>query len=207
MNNALTFLASHATGPNGGNLNNPAQQPERRRQPLNVEMKENGPGLHRGLEFKDSAVAGLGNEQPWHRMAAFMLLAGRTNSEIGMAAGVGANMVSILRGQRWFQELLAVLANETGADITGLLASEAQASLNKLVELRDNAESERIQMSAALALLEHANGKPTQKIISSVSHTTHSSPSEEMDSINQQLAALRSSATRELKAPVLEKSC
>lgn len=184
-------------GPKGGNLNNPAQQPEARNAPFMGEVRENGTlGLH-DLRDHDSAAAGRYQEKPWHRMAAFMLLAGRTNSEIAMAASVVPGTVSTLRAQRWFQELLATLANEAGADITGLIASEAQNSLNKLVDLRDGAASERVQLAAAQALLEHAHGKATQKTISLVSHSTFDSPSAEMESIQQQLAVLRapSSAT------------
>lgn len=184
-------------GPNGGDLNRAALQPEYRRSSLNAKVSDSGlPLLHR-FEREDSATCGRKDEKPWHRMAAFMLLAGRTNSEIAMAADVTAPCVSHIRAQRWFQELLAVLANETGSDITGLLASEAQNSLNVMVEMRDTAKSERTRYQAAKDILELSHGKATQTIVSSVSHTTHASPSEEMESIQQQLAGLRSSAARE----------
>lgn len=180
-------------GPKGGSPNDPLYYPERRNSPLKVEHLPDGCiGLHRGARSTEVSVAGLKNEQVWHRMAAFMLLSGRTNSEIALAANVTVQQVSNVRSQRWFQELLATLANETGADITGLIASEAAASLEKLVQLRDYAESERIQFGAALALLEQANGKPTQKVISSVTTHRASSPTEEFAQIEQELAALRS---------------
>lgn len=184
-----------AVGPLGGDTN--SQRAERRRSSLNVEESEvpGFPTLHR-FQKEDSSTVGIKDEQPWHRMAAFMLLAGRTNSEIAMAAGVKANTVTHLRAQRWFQDLLAVLANETGSDITGLLASEAQASLNKMIEIRDSTDDtvpERLRYQAARDIFELHHGKATQKI---VSHTTHSSsagksPSEEMQEIVDQLAALR----------------
>lgn len=199
---AVDFLIK-AKGPLGGDLNNPRNNPQFRNAPFQGEVKENGTlGLHDPRE-QDTTRHGIQKEQPWHRMAAFMLLAGRTNSEIAMAASVTAIAVSTLRGQRWFQELLATLANETGADITGLLASEAQNSLNTIVDIRDDLElPARVRLAAAQTLLEQSHGKPTQKIISAVSHTTFASPSEEMESVQQQLAALRSSATqKELPAP------
>lgn len=184
-------------GPRGGDLGNVNQYPERRTAMLNVnDSGVNGmPGLHR-FQKADTATMGTKNEQPWHRMAAFMLLAGRTNSEIAMAAGITPQTVCNLRAQRWFQDLLAVLANETGSDITGLLASEAQASLNKMIEVRDSTDDtvpERLRYQAARDIFELHHGKATQKI---VSHTTHSSsvgksPAEEMQEIVDQLAALR----------------
>lgn len=186
---ALEF-ALQALGPRGGNLENPQQNPVWRQSKNNATIQpETGlPALHR---FEDTAASGFKNEQPWHKMAAFMLLAGRTNSEIALAAGVHPNTVSILRAQRWFQELLATLANEAGQDILGLLASEAAASVEKLVTLRDTAESERVQLAAATTLLEHANGKAVQKVISHTSHSVYRSPEDELRAVEEELNALR----------------
>lgn len=183
-------------GPRGGQLDAPAHKADWRRAEHNAPpCPVTGlPGLHKHEgsepEFKDSVTLGIKDEQPWHRMAAYMILAGRTNSEIAMAANVTPQTVSHLRAQRWFQQLLAVLANETGADITGLLASEAAASVEKLVFLRDNAESERVSLAAATSLLEHAHGKAVQKIVSHTSHTVVP-PQEEMAQLQQELEVLR----------------
>ncbi len=155
-------------GPRGGDLNNPNGS-QYRRQSLNATRDATGqPGLHSAPEknWIDTSVPGLQREQPWHRMAAFMLLMGRTNSEIAAAADVHPQSVSNLRAQRWFQELLGTLANESGQDIQGLVASEAAASIAKIVDIRDNPDvSARVQLSAAQMLLEHAHGKPTQKVV------------------------------------------
>lgn len=191
---ALSDLARSGLGPLGGNVNNPKQHHERRQAGLRVDGCRDGalPLLHKGDTFQDTATYGLKNEQPWHRMAAFMLLAGRTNSEIAAAAQVKPGHVSILRAQRWFQELLAILANETGEDITGLLAAEQAASVEKLVTLRDDPTvPSRVQMTAALALLEHARGKPTQRVVSLSASTTFSSEKEELEAIQAELANLR----------------
>lgn len=180
-------------GPQGGNLNNPLQSPEARRAKLNAELDplSNLPQLHRKDGFEDTAVAGRQNEQPWHRMAAFMLLAGRTNSEIALAAGVTPGTVSHIRGNRWFQELLATLANHEGEDVIGLLRSESLASVEKLVELRDSSESDRVQLAAATTLLEHAAGKPTQRILSVSATTTFSDEKSELENIQAELRAIR----------------
>lgn len=194
-------------GPRGGDLNHPNGKREYRIQGLNVAGGEAGMQLHR-FERPETTVVGRRDEQPWHRMAAFMLLAGRTNSEIALAANVTPIAVAHIRAQRWFQELLAVLANEAGQDIMGLLQSEAQASLNKMIEIRDavpttpSIASDRLSYQAAKDLLELAHGKATQTVISSISHTTHVDPSEEMADIQQQLAALRASPAQK-RAEVL----
>lgn len=174
-------------GPKGGDVNRPQYRPEARRAPLNT---NNGTTLHK-FEHKDTATNGLSNEQPWHLMAAYMLLAGRTNSEIAMAAGVGPNHVSMLRAQRFFQERLALLANEAGGEIIGLLQSEAQASLQKLVDLRDGAESERVQLAAASTLFDHANGKAVQRVITHASRSVYASPADEMAALQSELETLR----------------
>lgn len=180
-------------GPQGGNLENPIQQPEARRAPFNAAIDPNSglPQLHRQNGFTDTAVFGRQNEKPWHRMAAFMLLAGRTNSEIALAAGVDPTTVSQVRANRWFQELLATLANHEGEEITAVLRAEGLASVEKLVYLRDSADSERVQLAAASTLLDHAAGKPTQRILSVSASTTFKDEREELDAIQAELRAIR----------------
>ncbi len=176
-------------GPRGGNIENPATKPEWRRNAFNG----NDTGLHRAEGWEDTTTVGIKNEQPWHRMAAYMLNAGRTNSEIAMAADVTSEHVSHLRAQRWFQELCATIANTEGEEILGLIRSETAASIEKIVSLRDFSDNERVQLSAAITLLEHSHGKPIQKVVSDIHHSGHSSPEEEMSRIQEELAALRRS--------------
>lgn len=120
-----------------------------------------------------------------------MLLAGRTNSEIGLAAGVSPQSVSQLRANRWFQELLATLANHEGEPVLGLIRAESLASVEKLVSLRDFADSERVQLAAATTLLEHAQGKPTQRVLSVSATTTFSDEKSELENIQAELRAIR----------------
>lgn len=184
-------------GPQGGNLENPAQQPEARRSHLNagIDPQSNLPQLHRQDGFVDTAAPGRQNEQPWHRMAAFMLLAHRTNSEIAIAAGVAPQTISQLRANRWFQELLARLANYEGEEITAVVKAEGLASVEKLVFLRDYSESERVQLAAATTLLEHAAGKPTQRVLSVSATTTFSDEKTELENIQAELRAIRNQNT------------
>lgn len=180
-------------GPGGGNLEAAFQHPEWRRAELNAEIDpESGlPQLHSVKEFREKALPGLQKEQPWHRLAAYMILARRTNSEIASAAGVTVQSVSNLRGQRWFQQLLATYANNDGEEIKACIKAEALASVQKLVSLRDFAENERVQLAAATTLLEHAEGKPTQKILSVSATTTFSNEKDELDAIQAELRAIK----------------
>lgn len=178
-------------GPKGGDLTRPDLHPSWRTQELNVEtLPSGGPSLHR-YEKPDVTVHGHKNEQVWHRMAALMLLSGRTNSEIAMAADVTPGCVSVLRSQKWFQELLATLANEVGQDVTGALKSYALEAVEGIHAIAVGAENERVQLSAYQLLLEHATGKPLQKTVSEISHSVNRSPSEEMQELQAELATLR----------------
>lgn len=179
-------------GPQGGDVDNLMYRPERRRASLNAEIDPNSgmPMLHRSKESGDSCAMGLKNAQPWHQMAAHMLVAGRTNQQIADAAGVHPMTVSTLRAQHWFQELVAIIANKTGEGITSLLAAEAVASIEEIVDLRNSAESERVRLAAATFIVEQVNGKATQKV---EAHQTHSfvNPDEERQQIENELRALR----------------
>ena len=93
MNSALQALLSErsvdprSVGPRGGNVHAPELNSSARRASLNTERTDDGVHtLHRKDGWHDTATVGLINEQPWHRMAAYMLLQKRTNSEIAMAA-------------------------------------------------------------------------------------------------------------------------
>lgn len=184
-----TFVPARR-GPRGGNLDNPIQQPSARESEFKGEQQADGSfDLHK-FEFRNAAIVGRKNEQPWHRMAAFMLLAGRTNSEIAMSAGVTSSCVSQLRTNLWFQQLLATLANEQGEAVVGLIQSEAIASVQKIVELRDS-ENPRVALAAANILLEQANGKAVQKVVSEVSHRNFSDPASELESIQSDLDSIR----------------
>lgn len=188
-----TLFSTVKTGPRGGDLNNPKQNPEARR----AEYNGNESRPHNSKPH-DTATPGYQKEQPWHTMAAYMLCAGRTNSEIAMAAGVLPVTVSHLRSNRWFQELCARIANVEGQQITGLIAAEAAASLEVIVTIRDDESAKpNVRLSAAVHLLEQANGKPRQQIIASRGPNVMS-PEEEMVELNRELEVLRKSQPESL---------
>ncbi len=178
-------------GPRGGNLE-AHNGPEWRKKSLDVEVLPNGGlGLHHFVKNYDVAANGRKNEQPWHRMAAYMLNAGRTNSEIAVAAGVNPVTVSTLRAQRWFQELCATIANNFGEEIVGATQSYGVEAVENIHDLAMHADSERVRLTANQILLEHAHGKPVQKNVSVVQHS-RLSPEDEYAEIQAELQRLRS---------------
>jgi hypothetical protein len=179
-------------GPRGGDLTNPKNNPEYRTSPFKGQPLSNGGmTLHRFEPKSDVVKVGRLEEQPWMRLAAYMVVNGRTNSEIAMSANRSVETVQELRAQRWFQELIVTIANSHGEAVAGALEGETLASIEKLRDLRDGAESERVQFAAAVALLEHSTGKPVQKTITAKSHDSKLSPKEEYDQLEQELAAIR----------------
>lgn len=195
------FVDEKERGPNGGDLNNPLLNKPWRVARFDGQELANGEyGLHRFVKNYDVAKVGVQDEKPWHRMAAYMLNAGRTNSEIGLAAEVSPNTVSQLRSQRWFQELCATIANENGEEILGALKGYALEAIEAIHDIAtdDRTDNEgralvnaRTRLSAHVTLLEHAHGKPIQKVVSDISHRVAASPTEEMETIQKELLALR----------------
>ena len=186
-------FAPVAVGPRGGALNQ-YNEPWRTAHLQTMPTATGERGLHRHVKDHDVAAQGLKNEQPWHRMAAYMLNAGRTNSEIAMAAGVSIIQVSQLRSQRWFQELCATIANENGEEILGAVKSYALDAVEEIASLMRSSESDSVKLNAARTLLEQAHGKPIQKIVSSVSHSS-ADPKEEYEQIMAELRTLSKNPT------------
>jgi hypothetical protein len=186
-------VGAKKTGPKGGNLDNPAQS-DYRRSPLNAPVNEQGVRkLHTNEKngWRDTAVCGIMDEQPWHHMAALGMLAGRTNNEIAQAAGVTATYISNLRAQRWFSEKLALLANEQKNGLIQLLNGAAVPALERIVQMAESSENERVKLAANITLLEHAHGKAVQKVVGVHATANFSSPQEEMETIQRELADLR----------------
>lgn len=191
-------------GPNGGNLNAPRLAPHNR-SPLNAKQTiDDTLALHRKEHpYTPVARMALKDEQVWHRMAAYMLLAGRTNAEIALAAQVEPGTVSLLRSQQWFQELLAVLANRDGEEITGAFKSHALAAIERVAHLAEYAENERTKLAANVVIIEQAAGKPVQKNYNINAATNFSNEKEEYEAIQQELAALRARESGRTDLPTL----
>lgn len=180
-------------GPRGGEVRNiRLSQQAWQEAPLTAETLPDGsPALHRFGGYRPTVTWPRKNEQPWHRMAAYMLLNGHTNREIAAAAGVHEATIAQLKAQRWFQELLATLGNQQGQAITGALQAEALASIETMVEIRDDIEApKRVRLAAAVSLLEHHKGRPHQTVFSETVRRTQS-PEERMAELQEDLANLR----------------
>lgn len=176
-------------GPRGGKLLNPVLQTHNFSE-FNGDVLPDGTlPLHR-KPGPAVAMTVLKNEQPWHRMAAYMLLNNCTNIQIAEAAGVTPQAVSILRSQLWFQQLLAKLATRDGEEITAAIRSYALESVEGIHEIATSSESDRVRLSAWTTLLEHANGKPVQKNLNLSSNISYSTPEDERADLLSQLESL-----------------
>lgn len=179
-------------GPRGGNINDPKRHPEARRAEFRgQELPGGGLSLHRFEPKIEAAQHGRVNEQGWQRMAAFMVVKNFTNEEIAAAAGVVPSTVSQLKGNLWFQELVAQLANDAGQSVLDIIHAEAMKSVHKIVEIRDNSESDRVALAAATTLLEHSKGKPMQSVMTAVTHVNATSPAQRASEIQAELARIR----------------
>ena len=102
--------------------------------------------------------------KPWQLSAIVMAANGASQVAIARAHGVEARTVSNLFRQRWFAERVEEIMNENHRSIAELFKAERIASLATLVELRDNAMSEAVRASCALAIIERTMGKPSVQV-------------------------------------------
>lgn len=172
----------HSRGPRGGILHeNVAAQAA----PLNVSET----GAHR---FRPVSQPGLQNELPWHTMAAYMMIAGRTNVEIAMAAGVCEQSVSNLRAQLWFQQRLATIANNDGEEVLASFKAKALAAAERIEVLAVSAEKDSVRLAANTYIVNQSIGSPVQKTLNiNANAFSGLSPQEEYQRTQDELRALR----------------
>lgn len=181
-------------GPRGGLIDNPRYHPENRNAALNAPALQDKDGarivgLH-DPRVQDTTRPGIEREQPWHRMAAHMLNRGFTNKDVADAAEVNVNSVSTLRAQRWFNELCVELAEDKEKVIRARLNGYALDAVEEIAKIAFSTDEEiptRVKLTAQTTLLEHATGKPTQKVLSVSATTSFSSEREEYDSVLREL--------------------
>jgi hypothetical protein len=92
---------------------------------------------------------------PKHRLIAMLAAAGRPHAEIAEAVGLHPTRISTIAGSPLFQALVREFQADLlarVADVTTRLHAEAGATLSKLVSLRDTAQKEETQLSAANSL-------------------------------------------------------
>ncbi|MBX7157234.1 MAG: hypothetical protein K1X66_02440 [Verrucomicrobiae bacterium] len=105
------------------------------------------------------------SEKPEHRIMLYLKAQGLSNKEIAKKTNYKESWVSQVTRQEWFRKaLLDELKEEGSTKVKKLLANEAINSIMKVVELRDSASSEKVQMSCAMDLIDRHFGKAAQKV-------------------------------------------
>lgn len=122
-------------------------------------------------------------------------LGGQFDEDRKPVSGTGEYTYSYLcqiRKQPWFQQnLLELLDHEKGDMIAARLKLEAMASVETLIELRDNAkEKGAVRASAANSLLDRHLGKATQTVRTEATVTTASYENERIV-LENRLAQIR----------------
>ena len=104
-------------------------------------------------------------EQPEHRIILWLRLRAHSVKEIAALVNYGESQVRQVCAQPWFLDAFCRLSSEVGKDaVDTMLEGEVVPSINRLVQLRDNAESDAVRRQAAVDILDRIRGKPTQKI-------------------------------------------
>jgi hypothetical protein len=123
-------------------------------------------------------------ETPLHREVGFLTLKGHTQQEIADILGIAVNTVFNTQRLPWVKQLMVdEIRNAGRRSLTEILDEQMPACLQKLIDLRDNAESQEVQRKAANDLLNRRLGMPGQKI----EHSTDTDPSRLSD---DELAAI-----------------
>lgn len=104
-------------------------------------------------------------ENPRHRRILFMKAHGMSNRNIAEVLGMTPVGVGLIVRQPWFRESLVQLMNHSGIDgVKNAIQGAALDSVYKIIELRDNAESEAVQRDCAFDILDRYLGKAVQPI-------------------------------------------
>lgn len=98
--------------------------------------------------------------------------------------------LSQINRQPWFTRQVTRMLEESGKDkISARLEAEAMNSVDEIVRLRDEAESEQVRCKAAQDLLDRHLGKATQRV-ESKAEVTHAKVAEEDAAIDRQIHEL-----------------
>lgn len=103
------------------------------------------------------------HEKPEHRIIIYLKTQGRTNREIAAQMGYTEAWISQITRQPWFQVRLLEALDERPDHIEEFLKAQLEPTILRLVHLRDNAESESVQLGATINLLDRFLGKPIQR--------------------------------------------
>jgi hypothetical protein len=109
----------------------------------------------------------LAAERPEHRAICFLAAQGLSISEIAQKTGWTTVMIGYVIKQPWAQELILDEIHKAGGDAVALtLKAQALPSIQKLISLRDDPETQReTQRKSACDLLDRLYGKCVQPIV------------------------------------------
>lgn len=121
---------------------------------------------NRGIKL-DGEEGSAYEAQPWHRMAAQLAAFGYNNKQIAAELGKSVQTVGTLIKRREFQAVVTAIIEENGGqnDLMGQLKNEVAASLQTLVEIRDDEKAPKaVRANIAFGILERYLGKVPQKL-------------------------------------------
>jgi hypothetical protein len=111
------------------------------------------------------AYQGLRKEMPVHRQMLWLRLNGHNVKETAAITGYSPQQVSVVCKQPWFREAFIKLSTQMGKDsVESFLNGEIIPTLERLVHLRDNAESDAVRKSACDSILDRIRGKPVARV-------------------------------------------
>ncbi len=136
--------------------------------------RENSLARPQGLPFEETSENDLfggsqhyqtiKNERPEHRMMLWLKIKGHSTDEIAKITRYSPQMVRIVCKQDWFRKAFVRFADEIGRDAAEtFLQGQEIPTLEKLVELRDQAENESVSLGASKELLDRIRGKAVIK--------------------------------------------
>ena len=134
------------------------------------------------IEYADSTkLLQLKHLSSRHRAMMRYLIAGTPQEELVVIFGLTQPRLSVIMNSPLFRIELAKMQKEVNAqfvenesskvhtsDVRGKLQEEALRSLDKIIELRDGAVSERVRQLSALEILDRAGYKAAEKIESRI---------------------------------------
>ena len=112
----------------------------------------------------------LRKESVDHRRVIDLKLAGYSHRDIAALTGYTRLYVSAILRQPWARwRMIDEIKSESRDEFKRLLEEAGRSSIEKIIELRDNATSEQVQLSSAKELVDRWLGKPTEKVEHQVS--------------------------------------
>lgn len=104
-------------------------------------------------------------EYPWHRAAIALLSTGYNIKDTAEMMGKSMESVRELARSPWAAERIASKIEKAEDTVMEAMRLELSASLNKIIELRDNPKvSPTVQLAASNTIMDRVLGKATNKI-------------------------------------------